>query len=400
MRQAPNIRRLVVTAPLCGLLGLGWAGSSAAASVGGGDGHFDLGQWRQVLSSQLDPGFEGMELHSAGTQAAASGSWIHKAQVSLLPDFAQQLFASSSDRRITSFNRSTRVDNVLDYGGIRGTAKTRLNDSSLKRQFIEPGVVGRISDHSVFSAGMVLASQRYGTADLGFRTTANYHALSPSFEPAAYPRLFDDVSSGTGVRLGFSSLLLPRVGLNIGYRSRIDMEGLSSLRGVYADPAELDVPERVAVGLQFGLGDGHELHLSSERVMYSDVNAFPSRFLPARFLSLLGDSNSPEFDWRDLTMYKVGWNWQPSDDWSLRVEYSTRSQPLPTSGLLADALRPELADDSYIFSLSRRFGVGSELRLSAAYAPPEYAFGGNVLGVVTDELDHDVEVDLSLNWSF
>ena len=399
MGQAPNIRRLVVAGSFCGLLGLGWAGSSAAASVSGGNGHFDLGQWRHVLSSRLDPGFDGIDLVTAEAPANASGDWVKQAQVSLLPDFAQELFASA-DRRTTSFSRSARVDSALGFGNIRGAARTRLDDSSLKRQFIEPGVVGRISDRSVFSVGMVLASQRYGTANLGFRTTDNYQPRSGFMGHAAQMSPFDDVSNGTGVRLGFSSLVLPRVGFSVGYRSRIDMEGLSSLRGVYADPAELDVPERLAVGLQFALGRGHQLRLSSERVMYSEVNAFPSRFLPARFLSLLGDSNSPEFDWRDLTVYKLGWNWQPNDDWSLQAEYSTRSQPLPTSDLLSSALRPELADDSYIFSLSRHFRSDSELRLSAAYAPPEYAFGGNVLGVVTDELGHDVEVDLSLNWSF
>ena len=53
-----------------------------------------------------------------------------------------------------------------------------------------------------------------------------------------------------------------------------------------------------------------------------------------------------------------------------------------------------------VFGYSRRTGDRSRLNLSAAYAPSEYAFGGSVLGVTTDELDQRFEVEAMWTLSF
>ena len=77
---------------------------------------------------------------------------------------------------------------------------------------------------------------------------------------------------------------------NAGFQSRIDMEEFAAYRGVYSQPADLDIPARARLGLAFQASDRSWLNVSIERVMYSDISAFPSRYLPNRFLSLLGDS--------------------------------------------------------------------------------------------------------------
>ena len=73
------------------------------------------------------------------------------------------------------------------------------------------------------------------------------------------------------------------------------------------------------------------LNLSVERVMYSEVSAFASRYMPDRFLSQLGDSTSPTFTWDDLTVYTVGWTWSNGKDLQWHVDLSTRSTPSPNS---------------------------------------------------------------------
>ena len=52
------------------------------------------------------------------------------------------------------------------------------------------------------------------------------------------------------------------------------------------------------------------------------------------------------------------------------------------------------------FVVGRITGDRSRLRLNAAYAPAEYAFGGSVLGVTTDELDQRLEVEAMWTLSF
>jgi len=135
-------------------------------------------------------------------------------------------------------------------------------------------------------------------------------------------------------------------------------------------------------------------------VFYSEVGAFPSRSLPARFNALLGDSTSPDFEWNDLTVYSFGLRWQHESDLEFRVDYHTRSQPSPTAPSLASALSDELAQQSILVGIGKSLGDRAWLDLSATYAPPEFAFGGNVLGVVSDRLDQAVEVAARLNFSF
>ena len=134
--------------------------------------------------------------------------------------------------------------------------------------------------------------------------------------------------------------------------------------------------------------------------MYSDINAFPSRYLPNRFLSLLGDSSSPDFSWEDLTVLSVGWSWSDGLDQQWHIDLSTRTQPSPTSQLLSKAIEGDLADSAMVVGYSRRTGVRSQLNFNAAYAPSEYAFGGSVLGITTDDLDQRFELEAMWTFSF
>ncbi|NNJ78710.1 MAG: hypothetical protein HKP19_05565, partial [Xanthomonadales bacterium] len=142
------------------------------------------------------------------------------------------------------------------------------------------------------------------------------------------------------------------------------------------------------------------LNVAVERVLYSDISAFPSRHLPNRFLSLLGDSTSPNFDWEDLTVYSVGYTWTDGKVQEWHIDFSTRTQPSPTSRLLDQAISGDLAESAMVLGYSRRTGDRSRLNLNAAYAPSEYAFGGSVLGVTTEELDQQFELEAMWTLSF
>src|SRR6056297_2701358 len=106
----------------------------------------------------------------------------------------------------------------------------------------------------------------------------------------------------------------------------------------------------------------------------SQVGAFPSRSLPARFNALLGDSSSPRFEWNDLTVYTVGMRWEHESDLEFKVDFHTRSQPTPTSPSLMAALDNELAQHSVLIGLGKGLGDRLRLDLTASYAPPEFAF--------------------------
>ncbi|GAB4189150.1 MAG: hypothetical protein Tsb002_15930 [Wenzhouxiangellaceae bacterium] len=342
---------------------------------------------------ELTPSYAQENIHlSHGIQA--NSNWTLQASEALLPDFAIDLLAAdrSAATRLT-FSREKRGSSLIELQRpVRNQDTGLLRERSLRRDYFAPGVVQQLNEDTALSVALVLATQQYGAANLGYTTTGlldrDRYLQGSQYTP------YQEFTNGTGLRFGLEAKLLPWLALTGDYQSRIDMEGFSSFRGVYADPADLDIPERMSVGVNFLLGDRFELIAETERVAYSDVNAFPSTLLPSRFLSLLGDSTSPEFAWSDLTVYRFGWNWQLTDNLAMNFAYATRSQPLPTSDVLADALRQDLARNSFSLGINSRLGNYGDLVLNAAYAPAEYAFGGNVLGIVTSDLDKSVEVEM------
>ncbi|MDT8320587.1 MAG: hypothetical protein RQ826_08680, partial [Xanthomonadales bacterium] len=269
--------------------------------------------------------------------------------------------------------------------------------SSFERQYFSPGIEHEINAGGILGVSAVIAHQRYSAANLGL-VTATTPDDGPGFYQGYSP--YQEAGYGTGVRLAVRQEIFSGLQIDAGFQSRIDMEEFAAYRGVYSQSADLDIPARASVSLAFQASERSWFNVAVERVLYSEISAFPSRFLPNRFLSLLGDSTSPSFDWQDLTVYRVGFNWSDGKNQQWHVDVSTRTQPSPSSRLLSKALDGDLASSALVLGYSRRTGNRSSLNLNAAYAPAEYAFGGSVLGVTTEELGQRFELEALWTMSF
>lgn len=362
--------------PVAPYAGLGWYLVS-----------FELGQWENYLVRELTPDLDMVE-----PLPEPEITWMAGIDRAIMPEFAAKLLEGKA--KTIPFSWSTEIRSSLDGQFLPGSDSTP--GLSFERQLINPGFARRLDDANVMSVSAVLAKQQFSSGVLGIRheDEAPIRDISPTYQP------YDEVSYGTGMRFALKSELAPGLSMDAAIQSRIDMDEFTSYRGVYGQSAELDIPPRAEVGLEFRAGENSSLNFAISQVFYSEVSAFPSRQLPARFLSLLNDSSSPEFAWQDLTVYTVGWRWRHESDIEFHIDYSSRTQPSPTASSLARALDEELADQSLVLGLSRPVGRNGRLHLNAAYAPPEYAFGGNVLGVVTNQFDQELEVEALWSWRF
>lgn len=351
---------------------------------------FELGPWQEYLAQELTPSYMLPE-----NAVPVHVSWLANTDAWLLPDFAAGL-----ERRSNTYfylNFESQKDN--NWPGTNNIdADTGFNSSLFERQYFAPGFEHHLAENSVLGVAAVIAYQRFGTANLGLVTATTPENLWMA-SPNAYTP-YEESGYGTGVRLALRQELVSGLALETGFQSRIDMEEFAQYRGVYSNPADLDIPARASVGLQLKASARSWVSVAVERVMYSDINAFPSRFLPNRFLALLGDSTSPSFEWEDLTVYTVGWSWSDGDRQQWHVDFSTRQQPSPSSALLSQALESDLADNALTLGYSLSTTRDSRLNLNAAYAPSEYAFGGSVLGVTTENLDQRFELEALWTVSF
>lgn len=383
--------------------------SAAMATASTSASAFELGPWEQVLVDSLTPEYSSMATRSS--VAIGSGRAHHRVQLDkrlLLPDFAVPLVVGR-DEASPSFSLDW-----VQFSATQSADPSRLGAAGMgieQRQFeqsvVMPGLTRQMANGGALTISAVLASQRFANANMnllqqdGPLASADRlaHAeLGPSHGP-------QEVAHGVGVRIAWAAQASERVELQAALQSRVDMTEFATVRGLHGSLAQLDIPSRMELGVRVHSTDTLAWNASVSRVFYGEVGAFPSRALPARFGSLLGDGSSPQFSWDDLTVLRLGWSWQPTQSTQVFMDYHTRTQPRPTAAALARALESELANNSFTLGVVQDlgqlgFGRRGQLRLSGAYAPPEYAFGGNVMGVVSDRLSQSTEVQLLLRTEF
>jgi hypothetical protein len=373
---------------LPGLAGAQGFGLPASGFAAGGAGltafyviGFELGPWQEYLAQELTPDYMRPD-----DDVPVRISWLRASEVLILPDFA----ADMENPPPTRINLQFQWQSDTEFQMPDSATDFTYEGNAFERQYFSPGVEHRFSDSGILGVSAIIAYQRYSAANLGL-----FAASAPDQTPwlsNQYSPQYES-SYGTGVRLALHQEVVSGIAFNAGFQSRIDMEEFARYRGVYSQPADLDIPARAQVSLAFQASERSWLNVAVERVMYSDISAFPSRYLPNRFLSLLGDSSSPVFNWEDLTVYTVGYTWSDGEDQQWHIDVSTRTQPSPSSRLLSQALAGDLADSAMVVGYSRRTGERSHLALNAAYAASEFAFGGSVLGVTTDQLDQRFELE-------
>lgn len=342
---------------------------------------FELGPWQEYLAQELTPAY----MLPDNTQPLRV-TWLKNSEIKMMPDFASYLESQPATR----INMQFEWQSDSEYMTPGFEPEELFQGTSFDRQYFSPGIEHEFSRGSILGVAAVVAYQRYSAASLGL-TAASTPDQSQWIPGAFSPQ--EESGYGTGVRLALRQEVVKGIAFDAGYQSRIDMEEFAAYRGVYSQPADLDIPARASIGLAFQASEKSWLNVSIERVMYSEISAFPSRYLPSRFLSLLGDSTSPSFDWEDLTVFSVGYTWSDGADQQWHIDLSSRTQPTPSSRLLSRALEGDLAGNAVVVGYSRRTGDRSRLAFNAAYAPSEYAFGGSVLGVTTQELDQQVELE-------
>jgi len=349
---------------------------------------FELGPWQDYLARELTPDY----LLDPKIKPQHI-SWLNEQSVFILPLFAKQLLGEPET--FLRLEVDWQYSDELAMNSF--TPAMSSGTLGLERRLVSPGLMHRLNDNQLISVSAVFATQSYGVSRLGMQS---YDQSLPTNLRSSVYDPYQETGYGAGVSLALRSEITDGVTLDAGFQSRINMNEFANYRGVYSQPADLDVPARARFGLAFQASDKSWLNVSVERVLYSEVGAFASRNLPGRFLSLLGDSTSPSFSWDDLTVYSVGWTWADNSGSSWNIDFTSRSQPSPSSRILSQALNSDLAQNAMTIGYSRRMSMSSRFNVNAAYAPSEYAFGGNVLGVTTDQVGQDFELEANWTWDF
>jgi len=244
----------------------------------------------------------------------------------------------------------------------------------LSQLFITPTWARRLGEDRNWAVGVapIIAYQRFEAKGLG--SFAGF-----SGDPQHLSNNGHDSAWGYGARIGVQGEIVHRLRLGASYRSRIHMGRFHDYAGLFAEHGGFDIPPSANLGLAWRATDTVMLTGEVQRVWYSRINAVGNPLLPNLGQSKLGDNGGAGFGWRDMTIYKAGFQWQASPDWVWRAGVNRTIQPIPASEVLFNILAPGVQQWHFTAGFTRRFeGIG-ELSVAGMYSPEETVRGRNPL---------------------
>ncbi len=347
---------------------------------------------RRALAAACIVGVSGVSV----AQAAGHGpeSWREFARRSIMPDYAwndaptarslaptlrDQVIggqrhrvtfalsdAKASVQRSLSLSLGEASSSGVGYGSsIPAALDLTRRAAPVRSQFFDATFQQDVERFGRFGVSALVARQQFATPGLGLmRGFHDPHASAMGeLQPIA------ETVTGHGVRFDYRLPVGNRVAWAWSAQSRLEMNSFESVRGIYGEPGDFDLPARLGGQLEWQASSGVSFALGMERVYFSQITPFTSTALPARLLSLMADGNAPSLAWRDLTVYlaetRIDDRWQ--GQWVLR--YTTRQQPAPTSALYQRALSSEYTDTNLALGYRRALSRAGELALTASYAP-------------------------------
>ncbi len=340
--------------------------------------------WRSHAARSLTPAFE----WAAMTSGAAARSPDLRSREALRDATRRALLAGDAAAGWQlSFQSHT-----LEVGDARREPLVRQTASSFTGSQQRTTLRQALGSDADLSLTAIVARSRFATPGMGLSPTQSVEQFAGVRQSAV-----QEVSEGGGVELAFGRGLNDRLLWTLSMQTRVDMDPFKAYRGIYSEAGDFDLPGHLRTGLSWAVGERWTLGADVQRVMYSDIETFTSATLPTRFLALLGDGSSPEFAWRDLTVYSA----QASVDddfggrWTLR--YSTQQQPRPTSTILSRALAEQYSDLNLGLAYHRPIGRAGSFQLTASYAPAAYFLAPAPF--VQRDFDGGSQVEVEAQWA-
>lgn len=277
--------------------------------------------------------------------------------------------------------------NVFSRGPIPPTENGGPDDSvgvELIQLIVPVTAAYKLTEQHSVGASLNLAAQRFKANGLGqfvrFRTSIdNAHLTNQGY----------DYSYGAGVRLGWlSKFMQDRVSIGATWSSRTYMTKFDKYRGLFAEQGDFDIPENYGIGLTIKATEKLTAAFDVVKIKYSDINSvgnpgpgtyngsgiseatltgvggvFGAQTSPLE----LGNNDGLGFGWRDMTVYKLGFIYDATDDLTLRAGYNYGKSPVRNDQLVFSALAPGIVEKHFSVGLTYQMKGDLDWEISGAY---------------------------------
>jgi long-chain fatty acid transport protein len=211
-------------------------------------------------------------------------------------------------------------------------------------------------------------------------------------------------SYGYGARIGYQGEVLSGLNLGVSYQTKMYMSKFNNYAGLFAEQGDFDIPSTWTIGLAYKAMPVLTFLFDVQQINYSEVKSIHNPLLPNLMTSPLGSDNGAGFGWKDMTIYKLGVQWQSSKAWIWRAGYSTGTQPIPDSEVLFNILAPGVIQQHASVGFTRAITDNQDLNFAVTRAFSNTVSGPNPLevpGQQTIELKMDQwQIAAGYSWKF
>jgi len=255
--------------------------------------------------------------------------------------------------------------------------------------FIAPTYTRKLAPKHAVGITPIFAYQSFAAEGLEAFTQGNY-----SSNPSHLTNKGHDSSYGIGAKIGYLGEIFPNLNIGASYQTKIYMSRLDRYEGLFAEQGDFDIPATWTIGLAYKIIPELTVLVDLQEIYYSDIKSVHNPLSPNIFTSQLGEDNGAGFGWDDITVLKLGVQWQSSKDWIWRAGYSIGEQPIPGSEVLFNILAPGVIKDHATFGFTRKIGNNQEFKFALMHC-----FSNSVTGI--NQLDPAQTITLKMNqWEF
>jgi long-chain fatty acid transport protein len=219
--------------------------------------------------------------------------------------------------------------------------------------------------------------------------------------PAKLTNNGDADASGFGVRIGYLGEILPALSVGASYQSKIDMDKLSKYAGLFAEQGGFDIPASWTAGLAFKFSPAFTIAADVQQILYSKIKSVGNPMLPNLQQAPLGADEGAGFGWKDMTVFKLGLQWEMNPQWTLRGGYSFGEQPIPggsdrmESQVVFNILAPGVVEQHATVGFTTKLSSRLELNAAIMHAFSNSVAGVNPLEAITPAAQQDVELKMN-----
>jgi len=294
-----------------------------------------------------------------------------------------------------------------DYAGNVFTGGTSGRTGiDLAQAFLGFTYARQLGDKNTIGITPTLAAQRFKAT--GLQGFASISTDSTKLTDNGY-----DYSYGYGVRVGWLGEVNDKLSFGAMAQSRMYMQKFSKYAGLFAEQGDFDIPPTVSFGGSYKVDNKLTVAVDVQRIFYSQVDAIGNPLQSvASFhtgatgtvgINSLGGDQGAGFGWQNMSIGKLGVQYQYSDDIQLRAGASHNTQAFSNTETLFNILAPAVVNTH--LSVGGTYDIAPDLSVSMSYT---HALNANITGTNVNHIfgaagtpidlqmkQHDLEVGVS-----